>query len=268
LISFPIFSAISALGRRVRRVQHTAPSRSAGLIPRPLSANRSRSSDPDPDNSDIYQAVIPPGGSAAYIDIAPLNDTLVEGEEDVRLTLLADQNPDGPFYHDPAQNGAGMPVMAMLKLGDVDLAPPVDPNKPTEAQIQEQIDLYDGGTQEEKDQAELTLSTWFQDHPSIESILDDKLASAGDEAIPMLQRVLGPVRLSLDAQTNSILVTRRFLPEGVSSLRIEFPNLDQAGAYAETITKNSRFDLDASPRTVKVKPFVRTQRHVITVTIT
>jgi hypothetical protein len=133
--------------------------------------------DPDPNNPGRFQAFIPAGGSAAFIDIAPLNDAENdEGTETITLTLLADPSPDGPFYFAPGDAGpaaANVPLQNLRITSNLLEVP--------YSTLDDILARLGAETNAEREQAQGELIVFLTQYPytSVEQYCSDKAEATG-----------------------------------------------------------------------------------------
>ena len=208
--------------------------------------------------------------------IAPLNDSRVEGLEDVQLTLVADQPPTGtcPAYADPAGNTPALPVNALANLADLQIQPPTDTDRPDESTLDGWISQLGDIDQAKRDDASAQLNSAFWDHPDIETYLEAQLADQEDpEVIGRLKEILGPVRLVRSG--NSIVASLRYDEPGIANYLVRLPsNLADADfsvdgdPFAQYIQLGTYNDPRlGDPNSITVTPKVEATNILVTLTV-
>jgi len=165
-----------------------------------------------------------------YVYIDPLNDSKVEGSEDVQLTIVADDTVGAgmlPAYADPAGNGAGQPVNADAGITDLITSSVFEAGQPSYAEIDDWIMDMGSDNFSTRETATDLLNTAYQAYPQIGSYLDERYDSGEliGEQIARLQRILGPVKFTVE--DNTITTSMRFTPEGLLAI---IPPADVTGA--------------------------------------
>jgi len=171
------------------------------------------------------------GFSERQVGITPLNDSKVEGSEDVQFTLVADDTGEAGLpaaYADPAGNGPTLPGHAAAPIVDLVAGPGTDANAPSNATLDAYLnDLATSDDYDTREAARTFLRNAYASHPAIEPHLDEKLTEYTEtgpaEVWGFLQEILGPVRFRIQANTNTLVVSKRFDIPGVAKFQVSLP---------------------------------------------